>query len=65
MAAATAAPVTVQFVNPGKFTDFQVRGRDANYTASRPVLDRKKRKSHDDSTSGPDEFRLLVNRCQR
>jgi hypothetical protein len=39
MAAATAAPVTVQFVNPGKSTDFQVRGRDANYTASRPVLD--------------------------
>ena len=34
MAAATVAPVTVQFVNPGKFTDFQVRGRDANYTAS-------------------------------
>ena len=32
MAAATAAPVTVQFVNPGKFTDFQVRGCDAKYT---------------------------------
>jgi hypothetical protein len=34
VAAATAAPVTIQFVNPAKFTDFQVRGRDANYTAS-------------------------------
>ena len=51
MAAAAAAPVTVQFVNPGKFTDFQVRGRDANYTASlfgdnlkdelRPVMKQK------------------------
>ena len=30
---APAEPVTVQFVNPAKFTDFQIRGRDANYTA--------------------------------
>ena len=30
---ATVAPVTVQFTNPAKFTDFQIRGRDANYTA--------------------------------
>ena len=27
--AAAASPVSVQFVNPGKFTDFQIRGRDA------------------------------------
>jgi Protein of unknown function (DUF3016) len=26
-------PVTVQFVNPAKFTDFVIRGRDADYTA--------------------------------
>jgi hypothetical protein len=30
---ATIVPVTVQFTNPAKFTDFQIRGRDANYTA--------------------------------
>ena len=30
--AAAASPVSVQFVNPGKFTDFQIRGRDVNYT---------------------------------
>ena len=30
---AGVAPVTVQFVNPAKFTDFTVRGRDVNYTA--------------------------------
>jgi hypothetical protein len=51
VAAATVLPISVQFVNPGKFTDFQVRGRDANYTASlfadsvrdelRPVLQSK------------------------
>jgi hypothetical protein len=29
----TVAPVTVQFTNPAKFTDFQIRGRDTNYTA--------------------------------
>ena len=34
VAAASAPPVTVQFVNPAKFTDFKVHGRDANYTAS-------------------------------
>jgi disulfide oxidoreductase YuzD len=26
-------PITVQFVDPAKFTDFTIRGRDANYTA--------------------------------
>ena len=31
--AAAASPVSVQFVNPSKFTDFQIRGRDVNYTA--------------------------------
>jgi hypothetical protein len=31
--AAAASPVSVQFVSPSKFTDFQIRGRDANYTA--------------------------------
>jgi hypothetical protein len=31
--AATVAPISVQFVNPAKFTDFEFRGRDANYTA--------------------------------
>jgi hypothetical protein len=31
--AAAASPVSVQFVNPGKFTDFQIRGRDVNYIA--------------------------------
>jgi len=30
---ATVAPVMVKFTNPAKFTDFQIRGRDANYTA--------------------------------
>jgi hypothetical protein len=30
---ANVAPVTVQFTNPAKFTDFQIRGHDANYTA--------------------------------
>jgi hypothetical protein len=30
---ANDVPVTVQFVNPAKFTDFLIRGRDANYTA--------------------------------
>jgi hypothetical protein len=49
--AAPVSPITIQFVNPSKFTDFQVRGRDANYTASlfadsvkdelRPVLQQK------------------------
>jgi hypothetical protein len=34
LSAAAAAPVSVQFVNPGKFADFQVRGRDVNYTAA-------------------------------
>jgi hypothetical protein len=33
VSAAAPSPVSVQFVNPSKFTDFQVRGRDANYTA--------------------------------
>src|ERR1700760_4612247 len=33
LSAAAAAPVSVQFVNPGKFADFQVQGRDVNYTA--------------------------------
>jgi Protein of unknown function (DUF3016) len=32
--AAPVAPVTIQFVNPAKFTDFEFRRRDANYTAS-------------------------------
>jgi hypothetical protein len=32
--AAAASTVNVQFVNPSKFTDFQTRGRDVNYTAS-------------------------------
>jgi disulfide oxidoreductase YuzD len=32
--AAAPSPVSVQFINPSKFTDFQIRGRDANYTAS-------------------------------
>ena len=32
--AAAASPVNVQFVNPSKFTDFQIRGRDVSYTAS-------------------------------
>jgi hypothetical protein len=51
VAAATVTPVTVQFVNPAKFTDFQIRGRDANYTAGlfansikddlRPVMNQK------------------------
>ena len=31
--AAAASPVNVQFVNPSKFTDFQIHGRDVNYTA--------------------------------
>jgi hypothetical protein len=31
--AAAAVPVSVQFVNPAKFTDFQIQGRDVNYTA--------------------------------
>lgn len=31
--AVPASPVSVQFVNPSTFTDFQIRGRDANYTA--------------------------------
>ena len=31
--AAAVTPVTVQFIDPAKFTDFQIRGRDANYTA--------------------------------
>ncbi len=31
--AAPVTPVTVQFTDPAKFTDFQIRGRDANYTA--------------------------------
>ena len=31
--AAAASPVSVQFVNPNKFTDFKIRGRDVNYTA--------------------------------
>src|SRR5260221_849607 len=31
--AAPVTPVTVQFPDPAKFTDFQIRGRDANYTA--------------------------------
>ena len=31
--AAAASPVSVQFVNPSKFSDFQIRGRDVNYTA--------------------------------
>jgi hypothetical protein len=30
---AEVTPVTVQFTNPAKFTDFQIRGRDTNYTA--------------------------------
>jgi hypothetical protein len=30
---ASLAPVIVQFSNPAQFTDFQIRGRDANYTA--------------------------------
>lgn len=29
----TVVPVTVQFTNPAQFTDFQIRARDANYTA--------------------------------
>ena len=33
LAAAQAPPVTVQFANPTKFTDFEFRGRNANYTA--------------------------------
>ena len=33
MLAAPASPVSVQFVNPSKFTDFQIRGRDVSYTA--------------------------------
>ena len=51
VAAATPPPISVQFVNPAKFTDFQVRGRDANDTAGlfadsvrdelRPVLQSK------------------------
>jgi hypothetical protein len=32
-AGASVAPVTVQFSNPAQFTDFRIRGRDANYTA--------------------------------
>jgi Protein of unknown function (DUF3016) len=31
--AAAASPVSVQFVNPSKFTEFQIRGRDVNYTS--------------------------------
>lgn len=31
---AASAVVTVQFVNPGEFTDFSVQGRDARYSAS-------------------------------
>jgi DUF3016 family protein len=31
--AAVASPVSVQFVSPSKFTDFQIRGRDVNYTS--------------------------------
>jgi len=31
--AAPVTPVTVQFTDPAKFTDFKIRGRDANYTA--------------------------------
>jgi len=31
--AAAVTPVTVQFTDPAKFTDFLIRGRDANYTA--------------------------------
>lgn len=31
--AAVASPVSVQFVNPSKFTDFQIHGRDVNYTS--------------------------------
>jgi hypothetical protein len=48
---APAQPVTVQFVNPAKFTDFQIRGRDVSYTGQlfasavsdelRPLLKRK------------------------
>ena len=33
VSSATAPAVTVQFVNPAKFTDFSIHGRDANYTA--------------------------------
>jgi Protein of unknown function (DUF3016) len=33
LSAAEAATVSVQFVNPEKFADFQVQGRDVNYTA--------------------------------
>lgn len=32
-AGASVASVIVQFSNPAQFTDFQIRGRDANYTA--------------------------------
>jgi hypothetical protein len=31
----SAAAVGVQFVNPGQFADFQIQGRDVNYTAGR------------------------------
>jgi hypothetical protein len=33
VAGASLAPVIVQFSNPAQFTDFQIRGRNANYTA--------------------------------
>ena len=33
--AATPPPITLQYVNPAKFTDFKVLGRDANFTAGR------------------------------
>jgi hypothetical protein len=32
--AVAGAPVTVQFVNPGGFTDFSVQGRDVRFSAS-------------------------------
>jgi hypothetical protein len=32
-AQSAGATATVRFVNPAKFTDFKLRGRDANYTA--------------------------------